>query len=258
MFVKQTENVLLLLEFFAERPEPATLTQISQHFGWPKSSTFNIISTLVTCGYFYETQDRKGFYPTPLWLQLATAISDADPVPERLARLVNQLADASGETVWLSIPSGMFRLNIMVRESQQQVRVAARVGDRLPIQAAASGQALMSQMPEKTVSRILQKADYHPYGENTPTSAEAVKAQIAAGRQRGWFQSLGNYSAGLGGVSVPVVEGARLLAITIAGPLFRIEGELPRFARMIHEAMAREYGADFIRTKLKGIALLKT
>lgn len=257
MLVKQAENVVSLLEFFAERRRPATLTEISQQFEWPRSSTFNIISTLLDRGYLYEMQARKGYYPTRLWLELSSAISEADPVPERLTRIVDDLAHKSDETVWLSIPSGMFRVNVMVRESRQQVRVAAKVGDRLPIQAAASGQALMSQMPDKTIDRILQKADYHPYGENTPTSASAVLAQITEGRKRGWFQSAGNYSAGLGGVSIPIVDNSRLLALTIAGPLFRIQNELPRFAAMLYASVTQEYGADYIKSTLMGITPLQ-
>jgi DNA-binding IclR family transcriptional regulator len=253
MLVKQAENVLSLLDFFADRRAPASLLDISRHFGWPRSSTFNLISTLAEHGFLYEVGGRKGVYPTSLWLELASAISEADPVPERLVRVVGILAERTGETVWLSIASGMARLTILVRESRQSVRVSARIGDRAPIQTAASGQALMSQMTDAEVERILRKADFHPYAENTPTSAEAVREQIALGRERGWFVSAGNFSSGLGGVAVPVVDNTRLFAVTVAGPLFRIESELPRFAELIYQAVADVYGPDHSRKTLTGM-----
>lgn len=256
MLVKQAENVLLLLDFFAARQAPASLADISRHFGWPRSSTFNLISTLAERGFLYEVGGRKGFYPTSLWLELASAVSEADPVPDRPARIVELLAKRTGETVWLSIASGMFRLTILVRESYQPVRVSARTGDRAPIQAAASGQALMSQMAEVDVERILRKADFHPYAENTPVSPQAVRDQIAWGREQGWFRSAGNFSSGLGGVAVPVVDDGRLFAVTVAGPLFRIESELPRFAGMIYDAVAEVYGPDHSRKTLSGIKKL--
>lgn len=255
MIVKQAENVVLLLQFFAARQKPATLAEVSQHFGWPRSSTYNLLSTLASHGFLYETRERRGFYPTPLWLDLATTISEADPLPDKLTRIADRLATESGETVWLSLASGMFRLSVYVQESRQQVRVSARVGDRIPIHAAASGHALMSQMSPAEVEQILRKADYRAYAENTPTSREAVLQQIEEGRQRGWFLSAANYSNGLGGVAAPVIENGRCMAITIAGPVFRIDNELPRFAAMIHEALAHEYGPEHSQETLRDMRL---
>jgi DNA-binding IclR family transcriptional regulator len=255
MHVKQADNVLMLLQFFAERLRPANLGDVSDHFGWPRSSTFNILTTLENRGFLYKVDGRKGFYPTPLWLELATLVAEADPIPERLTRVIDRLATQSGETVWLCMASGMFRLNILVRESNQQVRVAAPPTDRLPIHGGASGHALLSQMDDKAVTRILARATFTRYSESTPVTPAAVLAEIAAGKKRGWFQTKGNYAPGLGAVSVPVFNESRLMAVTVAGPLFRIEGEMPRFAELIYDAIAGEYGPSHCADTLKGIAL---
>ena len=45
--VKQIENLLNLLEFFSVRKRPATLADVVAHFGWARSSAFNILTTLV-------------------------------------------------------------------------------------------------------------------------------------------------------------------------------------------------------------------
>src|SRR5215467_14375968 len=64
MIVRQAANVLDLLEFFVRRKEPATLSEIADSLGWPRSSTFNLIQTLVDRGYLYEPRPRSGYYPS--------------------------------------------------------------------------------------------------------------------------------------------------------------------------------------------------
>ena len=68
MIVRQAANVLDIMEFFAQTKKPATLAEIADHFGWPRSSTFNLLATLSEKGYLYEPRPRAGFYPTPRWL----------------------------------------------------------------------------------------------------------------------------------------------------------------------------------------------
>ena len=46
MLVKQAANVLELMEYFARRRRPATLAEIADDLGWPRSSTFNLVGTI--------------------------------------------------------------------------------------------------------------------------------------------------------------------------------------------------------------------
>ncbi|WP_164107897.1 helix-turn-helix domain-containing protein, partial [Serratia marcescens] len=45
MFVRQAANVLEILEYFAKRKKPATLSEVADDLGWPRSSTFNLLGT---------------------------------------------------------------------------------------------------------------------------------------------------------------------------------------------------------------------
>nr|WP_306155112.1 IclR family transcriptional regulator [Roseovarius sp. MMSF_3281] len=234
MTVKQVENLLGLLEFFAKRKTPATLADVVAHFGWPRSSAFNILSTLIENGYLYEPQARSGYYPTPRWLQIASAFTEGEPIPDHLLQAVSKLAATTGETVCISAASGMFAVFLDVIESPASIRYAATPGKRVPIHATASGQALLSQLSEHDLGVLLRKVNYERYGENTPMSADEVIAQIEAGRRRGWFQSASHYSPDLGGVAVPFVEGHRIFAVTVAGPLYRVSDKAEQHAMLLN------------------------
>lgn len=255
MAVKQIENMLALLEFFADRQAPATLAEVVQHFGWPRSSAFNILTTLVDAGYLYEPRVRSGFYPTSRWQILANAFAEGEPIPEALRNIIRALGDLTGETVWVSAPSGLFAVFLDVIESSAPVRYAAEPGKRVPIHVTASGQALLSQMRETDREVLLRKVGFDGHGPNAPKDLDDVRAQMEEGRKRGWFRSASNYSPDLGGVAVPVVVGERIFSVTVAGPLFRVADKADEHARAIYDAIAEYLGPTYCADTLRDIEI---
>lgn len=254
MLVRQVANLLDLIEYFAERGKPASLAEISQHFGWPRSSTFNLLSTLGRRGFLFEPEARGRFYPTPRWLALAQTIVAAAPIPDSLVRLARELAEHTGETVCIGAAAGANVIFLDVVQSTNRVRYAAEVGQRIPIHATASGQAIMSQWPEGQRSALMRKVVFERYGSGTPMSIEAVEDQIRAGLHRGWFRSASNYSVDLGGVSLPLIVADRIFSVTVAGPMNRMDTAMFRIAQDMHDTVARQFGANYLRMEIKGLA----
>lgn len=253
MLVKQAANVLDLLEYFAREQKAASLADLSAHFGWPRSSTFNLIQTLVERGFLYEPKPRSGYYPTGRWLALAQAVAEAEPLPPSALALIRDLADATGETVWITAPSGQNAVLLSVIQSRQAVRYTAEPGKRVPIHATSSGQAIMSQMSASQKEAILRKAVFERFGPGTPMSVESVEQSIAVSLRRGSFRSASAFSRDLGGISVPLVLGGRIFSVTVAGPLFRIEELMDETAVEIHRAVARHFGEDYFRKQVPNL-----
>lgn len=253
MLVKQAANVLDLLEYFAREQKPASLAELSAQFGWPRSSTFNLIQTLVERGFLYEPKPRGGFYPTGRWLALAQEVSSAEPLPKAALALLRDLAESTGETVWIAAPSGQHVIMLSVIQSAQAVRYTAEPGKRVPIHGTASGQAIMSQMSASQTNSILRKAVFERFGPGTPMSVEEVEERITISLRRGSFQSASAFSRDLGGISVPLVLGGRIFALTVAGPLFRIQDRMEETAVEIHRAVARQLGDDYFRKNVPNL-----
>ncbi len=254
MLVKQAANVLDILEFFAARKKVATLAEVSEHFSWPRSSTFNLLSTLVSRGYLYEPLSRGGFYPTPLWRVQAHEIAGGEPLPDELLHLMEDIAARLGETVCLSGISGMDTVFLEVIESQAAIRFSTEVGGRFPIHVTSGGQAIMSQMTKAQCASILRKTVFKRYGEGTPMNIQAVETSIRQSLDRGWFSSASSYSLDLGGVSVPLVLNNRIFSVTVGGPLFRVEPKMAEIAKELHSLVATHLGTEQISEKVKGLA----
>ncbi len=233
MNVKQAANVLDLLEFFAMHQKPASLADISKHFGWPRSSTFNLLGTLANRGFLYEPRAKQGYYPAPVWATLIHQIERAQPVPPGIRTVLEQLVSATGETAVLAAASGAFALFIETVESPSSVRYAAPVGKRVPLHVTATGRALLSQMDPQERAAVLRKAEFERYTTSTLMDAEKVEAEINASRERGWFLGNAEYTQDLGGVAMPFALGERQFALLVAGPTFRVGSRLDHIADIL-------------------------
>lgn len=253
MLVRQVANMLDLLEFFASQGKPASLADVSQHFGWPRSSTFNLLSTLSARGYLFEPAGRGRFYPTPRWTAIAHAISAAEPIPEVLIKLAGILNERTGETVCVGAASGASLIFLEVVQSRAIIRYAAEVGQRIPLHATASGQAILSQWPARQRASLLRKVTFERYGAGTPMSVEAVEDEIRASLFRGWFRSGSSYSVDLGGVAVPVSIAERIFSVTVAGPLNRIEARMPEIASLMHMVIGQHLGPRYLAEEIKNL-----
>ena len=239
MRVRQAANVLELIEFFVERGAPATLAEIADALNWPRSSTFNLVGTLVDDGYLYEPQQRGRYFPSPKWSFLGQALADADPLPARLRDLVDAVGAETGETAAIGGVSGLSVVFLHVRESRQPIRYFAEVGTTVPLHASSAGRAILHQMTRKERDTIYRKLKFERWSETTPMSAEAVEAQLQRARERGWHQSDSEFIADLAGVAMAVPHVTRRLSIVVAGPVSRCLSRRPEIAEAMRRVMDR-------------------
>ena len=239
MIVRQAAYVLDVLEFFAQRRAPATLAEVADHFGWPRSSTFNLLSTLSEKGYLYEPRPRAGFYPTPRWLAMAKAVTEVEPLPEWMHTLVAELSAETGETTAIAAPAGTMAIFINVVESDAAIRYFAKVGHRVPIHATSSGRALLLQYTPEERNAVYRKIEFKQYNASTPISIEAVEAELRKSVERGYCQSFADFSRDLAGVSLPLPLGDRRLSLVVAGPEFRLASQMADIAATMKRFVER-------------------
>lgn len=238
MIVRQVANALEVIEYFARRKEPLTLAELVDEFQWPRSSTFNLITTFVERGYMYEPGPRGKYYPTPKWLAVANGISEAEPIPAAVNALIRKLVKSTGETVFISANSGSSAVIVAAVESDAELRYSAVIGKKLPILDTATGRAILAQCTEEERQSVIRRVEKER-GKSSRSTAKYVEASIAEGLKRGWFQVLKTYTPNIAGVAIPFNLRDRKLAITIAGPVFRIEHRVEALGTELRDAFER-------------------
>ena len=233
MEVKPVSNLLTLLEYFAKRQAPATLAEIAEDLGWPRSSTHILLSTLLAKGYLYEPQARKGYDPSSRWQHVQAQIQAAAPLPDSLHRMLATLVERTGETAVLAGVSGGQAVFLDVLESPHAVRYTAQIGKCVPLHATATGRALLAQMSPSERSALLRKAHFERYTPNTLMSVQAVEDEIVRSQHRTWFEGAAEFSQDLGGIALALPYPGRQLALLIAGPTSRMLGKEAQIAAMM-------------------------
>jgi len=74
------------------------------------------------------------------------------------------------------------------------------------------------------------------YNERTLVTRDALLADIEASRQRGWFMNSGESIADVGAIAWPVTLSGEHYAISVGGPIYRIEPEQETYARILRAA----------------------
>jgi DNA-binding IclR family transcriptional regulator len=245
--VKQSSNVLDLLEFFATHRRPASLAEIAKHFEWPRSSTFNLLGTLAGRGYLYEPKARGGYYPTPLWSTMVQQIENADPIPQQLHGLLETLVRETGETAVLAAASGACALFVDSVEAPHAIRYTAQPGQLIPLHVTATGRALLSQMAPADRASILRRATFERYTPTTLMSVAAVEKEIKKSLERGWFEGNAEFTTDLGGVAVPLKMPHRQFAVLVAGPMFRVKARSAELANIMTREITRHLAGSDVK-----------
>ncbi|MBV6273373.1 IclR family transcriptional regulator [Alcaligenaceae bacterium CGII-47] len=238
MIVKQVQYAFQILEFFAERRSPTTLSEISNHFGWPRSSTFNLIETLSHGGYLYEPKYRAGYYPSRKLFKLAHQTIVDGPISERLRASVVNVAARSDETAGLCALSGPHTIFVEVVESSSPIRYFAQVGQRVPTQATSAGRALLTMLPRRERTAILRKCELTRYAPDTLMSIDEIDAEVEASKARGWAQNVNGFEPELVGLAVPMPLGERQFSLLVAGPSYRMLDRIPELVKVLLDEVA--------------------
>lgn len=222
MMVKQIENVLDLFELFAKDKSALTLTALSERLDMPKSSTFNLIDTLLARGFLYETRNRGGYYPTRRLLELARDVADGDQFLLRIHGELEKLAMTTGETALLAVRKEDEVVYVDVVESPSLIRYFAKIGDRRPLYTTSSGRAILTTYDSPQRREILKGLTYVAHQKATLVTAAALATELEKSIARGWCEDRAEYTPDVMGIGVPLVHDERRFGLALAGPLYRM------------------------------------
>jgi IclR family transcriptional regulator, acetate operon repressor len=237
MHVKQIVNLFSLMELFARTKKPLTARDIVEEFSWPRSSAFNIISTLMDHGYLHQPSSRGAYSPTTKWMDLAREFSDPDARPASVSDLLVELMHRTGETMILAGAEGVSTVFLDVAETREHVRYSADVGQRLPIHVTAAGRAIMAQYAEEERAAVLGRIKYERYEKGAPMSPGAVAREISKGAKRGWHVNLASYAYGVAGIAVPFPFRNHRNAIVLGAPVSRVEDRVDELGALLRSAV---------------------
>ncbi|MCL1961019.1 MAG: IclR family transcriptional regulator [Desulfovibrionaceae bacterium] len=240
------QKVLRLLRVLSA-PQPQRLTDIAEASGVNKATALRLLESMMAEGFVVRDEATRRYVLGDEALTLGIAMQGRDHIRERARPGLLRLAALSGDTLLLSVRSGIDSVCIDREFGSFPIRASyLEVGMRRPLGVGAGSLALLSWLPDHEVDAMLDLIAPTLKKHHPRISVDLLRQEVAASRQRGYALLLDVVVDQMGGVAVPVFgsDGRPLAAVSIAALSTRIAPRLQILApalRKVGDELSAHY-----------------
>ena len=217
-YVESVLRATHLLDCF-RRGEPAlTLPELVRRSGYSKTTTYRLLTTLEVAGWLERAPDGA-FRLTIRPFQIGSILLDSLELRHEAPPVMRQLSLAVGQTAYLTIPAGTHAVCIERIDRGSGVRVMdLDIGGSQGLHLGAAPRALLAFDEEALLPALLQ-AGLERRTPATLATEDALRADLAATRARGYSISDSDVTPGIAALGAPVfdVRDRAVAAISIGG-----------------------------------------
>jgi IclR family KDG regulon transcriptional repressor len=222
--VRVLHKTLDILETIKSRDAGFKLAELAREVELPKATVYRILTTLEGRGYLDRAAD--GSYRMAKKLFNLQRSESEEQVLNRVAQpIMEQVVEATKETVNLGILDAGEVVVINTVESPQAVRMSSKIGNRRHLHSTALGKIFLAGLPEKEFLRLIRMKGLPRLTDHTLTTKAAVVEEIKRVRKQGW--AMDNQENEIEGrcIGAPILtpDGRVVAALSISGPVFRMD-----------------------------------
>ena len=247
--VQSVGRAFEILEVIAAQGGELSLSEIAASVGLPAPSAHRLLRTLVSLGYLRQENSRR-YALAPRLIRLGDAAArqfGAWGYP-----VLNGLMEAIGESANMAILDGTNAIYVAQVAGRHSMRMFTEVGRRVPLHATGVGKALLAQLPDEEIVRILDLAGMPTVTPHTITDAAVLLQDVRASRIRGYTIDDGEQEVGVSCVAVTVPNAPTPTAISISAPTPRMTPDVVREAAAALREAAATMAARFDRERATG------
>ncbi|VCU69597.1 Transcriptional regulator KdgR [Pigmentiphaga humi] len=228
-----------------------THAEIARRTAVPKSSLTALLHNLVGRGYIEQLQESQQFQLGEGAYALARRGAHNRDLLRASEPWLQRLMHDTEESAVLSVLRNDMAERIASAQSPNAVLYSVHVGVMQPLYASSAGKVLLAWLPPAERESYLQRVKLQPRTEQTIRSAAVLRRQLQQIREEGVGWSLSEFTAGIVGLAVPVldVHGRMLAAVGLAMPASRLDDARRQTLVDILRATAMEIAAAADRAK---------
>ncbi len=236
--VERAADILIL---FANPKTPSLgITEIATALGISKTAVHRIVSSLKNKGLLEIDPVTHRYTLGALIIGFGLSFLNKLDVRQAAEAELVTLSRKTNETATLSIRTGSTRIYVDQITPDREVLMSVQLGIPHPLHAGASSKAFLAFLPRPEIESYVSK----PLDKVTPKTVidpEALMAELAVIKERGWSSSLGERQLGAGSVAAPVLDrlGNPIAVISVCGPLERMAEEIESCVAALLETTGR-------------------
>lgn len=241
--IKTAGRVFEVLEFFREVRRPLSVREVSEHFGYPLSSTSVLMRSIASLGYLSYDQKLRAYFPTVRLAMLGDWVYELIASGGSLKAVLQELAEHTDETVVLAVQNDIFSQYVEVIQSSHPLQLYLPPGTRRLMCASGTGWAMLAAQPDEALAKMVHRTNLRLGKNETKIDFERLKARIKTVRKQGYASSRGVVTPGAGviAMAVPTEAEGTHLAVGVAGLLERLTAEEAKIVKAMREVL-KKYG----------------
>lgn len=185
---KSAARTVDILNLFAKTKKPLTQLEVSQMLDLPKSSTYELLYTLLEKGLLeFDNEDLKTFRLSLKLFEIGMTVLEKADLTTIARPILEDLSSKIGETVFLAVENKGEIVYLDRIEEHSSITTSAGLGIRRPMYCTGLGKAILATYPVKRVKEIWDMIDPKPiYAKNTIREYDDLIIDLQQTRKRGY------------------------------------------------------------------------
>lgn len=241
MAASETQSLhraIAILDCFRDIQPELGVREIARQLELHPSTVGRMLTTMTSLGILSQDQESHRYRMGSKVLKWGEVYTSNVDLRAQARSYMEGLHGATEETISLDIPDGDARICIERIESPHSLRWVARIGERMPYYASASGKVLLAFLPPAQQKKVLTMR-LEKLTPNTTTDPRLLRQELEAIRKRGYAVSQGERVEGVSCVAAPIFDAAGKVigAINVSGPSTRFSKEkIQQYAHLVIQA----------------------
>lgn len=212
-----------MLKLIAERSEGITLDEICQVMEIPKTSGYDIATTLVETGMLHVTKGQRQSYTIGLTAyRIGVSYTNHLDVLGTIEPILRAFSKEIGKTVFYGVLSGHEVVYLCKFEPENPIITTATVGTKNPVYCTSLGKAILAFTDEETREKVIGRITFRKKTERTILGREELLEELERVKDRGYALDAREVEEHMECVGAPIYDQeGRVLGAISASSLYK-------------------------------------
>ncbi len=223
--IRVLDRAFRVLSLFTDG-KPRTLNEVSESIGLSPSTTFRLLTTMVSHSYVRRNENNNQYQLGLACLYLARAYQDSNDIRKIALPELGSLRDDTKETVHLAIMDGMEVVYLEKLPGLYAMGImSSRVGGRSPAHCTGLGKVFLAYLSPDEVRKYFTRKGLRRYTETTITDLPELMEHLAKIRDQGFGFDKGEHEYEVRCVAVPIfdINEQVIAALSVSGSSIRLD-----------------------------------
>ncbi|MBU8918050.1 IclR family transcriptional regulator [Bacillus sp. FJAT-29953] len=237
--IQSIERAADVLEIFLTTNSELSVKEISEKVNLSKSTVHGIIKTLEHRGYLQQNPDDLKYRLGIKLFELGNFVGKHLDIRSIARPIIKDLVNELNETVHLVLLNRNEIIYIEKEDGPRTLTMYSHIGKRAPVHCTGVGKAILANLSDQEVDRLLSIQNLQSFTEFTMTDKEEIKNHLKSIRECGYAVDDEEIELGLKCIAAPIFnhQGNVIASISCAAPKIRLDEErLPKVIAGIRKA----------------------